>query len=305
MPKSAVLLLVYNRPLFVEKQLSLLLEQSQVSHIYVAGDGPKKNSHDRKQVGAVRAVVNKFARKFPRRFSLHFSDSNLGCRRGVERGIDWFFDHVDHGIILEDDCRPEESFFRYCTELLDRYRDDQRVGMISGTKPILNIDVDDSYFFTHHSMVWGWATWKRSWSHYHFIQKHGLALLQSPTVRRALLGIITPHQFQVIEKVLAGHIDTWDYIWYLTNILQSRYCILPSQNLISNVGFTPEATHTKLKTIQSELPVTPLTFPMRHPTVVLSSAEFDRRYLQQQERWRVLISVAWAYGREVQKKLSA
>jgi hypothetical protein len=305
MTKTSVLLLVYNRPLFVEQQLRLLSQEPQVGTIYIAGDGPKETAADKAQIAAVQKVVQKFVTKSPKRYQLHFSVSHLGCQRGVEQGIDWFFQHVDQGIILEDDCRPDRSFFRYCEELLTKYQADQRVGMISGTKPVLNLSVDESYFFTHHSIIWGWATWKRAWVEYSFTKQQGQKLLQQPLIKQALLEIITPRQLRVIEKVLAGKIDTWDYIWYLTNLLHSRYCILPSQNLVSNVGFIANATHTKLKTTQSELAIQPLHFPLKHPSVMVSNREFGRQYLEQQLKWRVLLSVFLAYGQQGWKKLSA
>jgi hypothetical protein len=301
--KTPVLLLVYNRPTLVEAQLTLLINQSEVGQIFISGDGAKSTDADQAKVAAVQKVVKSFIQKSPSRFKVHFSSKNQGCRSGVEAGIDWFFGHVPEGIILEDDCQPDPSFFRYCAELLEVYRDDQRIGMISGTKPVLHIPISDSYFFSRHSMVWGWATWKRAWQAYHQTKKDGLSILQEPSVRAAVLEIITPSQLKVIERVLIGQIDTWDYIWYLTNILQARFCILPKTNVISNQGFQNDATHTKLKTTQSELPVTALSFPLRHPRGLVVTTDFERTYLAHQQRWQVLLSVFLAYGRLGWKKL--
>ncbi len=307
MIKSPVLLIVYNRPDFVEHQLKLLLKQPNVSTIYIAGDGPKKTSKDRARVTEVKTVVKRLSTKtsdkVSQRIKTHFSPKNQGCQRGVESAINWFFEHETQGIILEDDCRPDPTFFVYCGELLEKYQADVRIGMISGTKPVQSVTIKDSYFFSRHSMVWGWATWKRAWQDYQAVKQQGLVWLQGEAIRSALLELISLSQLKTIEKVLRGEIDTWDYIWYLTNLVQSRYCILPSHNLISNVGFLPDATHTKLKTTQSELPVLPLRMPLKHPTVMLANHEFDQKYLAQQKKWRVLLSVVQVYGREWMKKL--
>lgn len=303
MSKTAVLLLVYNRAPFVRAQLELLLRQPLVGQIYVAGDGPKPNQPDQDKVAAVRQVIDEFRSKYPSRIVTKLAKSNVGCRRGVEQGLDWFFAHEDQGIILEDDCRPDPSFFRYCQELLKRYETDERVGMISGTKSVLKVRVPESYFFTQHSMIWGWATWKRAWASYREVQQHGLALIQSRPAQTALLKVVTPQQLKTIRLVLSGKIDTWDYIWYLTNILQARYCILPAHNLVSNVGFAIDATHTKLKTTQSELPVTAMKFPLRHPQIMLPNQEFANHYRAQQHKARVLLSVFWAYARSYSQKL--
>ena len=296
--ETPVLLLGYNRPQLVAQQLTFLVKKIGAKHIYVAVDGPKKNRLDEKKAQGVRKVVHDVQEHLPKgtHLQVHFSSSNLGCQKGVEAGLHWFFEHVPAGIILEDDCVPHPDFFRYCTELLIRFGDDKRIGMICGTNPVLDTSAQSSYFFSHQSLVWGWATWKRAWHDYAHTKKIGLKAIQKASTRESLRHFTTEKHLQVIERVLQGEIDTWDYIWYLTNLLEGRLCIVPRQNLISNVGFTADATHTKVKTTQSQLPVSALHFPLTHPEVFTDQPSFEQRYLKQIQKWRVLLSVFLAYS---------
>jgi hypothetical protein len=292
--KTPVLVIGYNRPELMQGQLDFLLSKVKVQKVWISIDGAKKNSESKQKVLAVQKVVRKFQKKYPGKVLTQFSAQNLGCRKGVEKALNWFFGQNTLGIILEDDCVPDLSFFPYVTELLEKYKTDTRVGMIAGTNPLVKTATTSSYFFSYQTLVWGWATWRRAWLSYQTTASKGLEALQTPVVRASVLERTTRKHLKIIEKVLTHQIDTWDYIWYLSNILESRVNIVPNSNLISNVGFSDDATHTKLKTTQSRLPVIPLHFPLKHPDFLSIVPAFEKSYLAQIETANVIWSVLQA-----------
>lgn len=206
-----------------------------------------------------------------------YRDQHLGCRRGVAGALDWFFSHTDAGIILEDDVLPDQSFFPYCTELLERYRHDERVAMISGCS-IRNLPTRDhsSYRYSSNCHVWGWASWKRCWRNY------DAEMSQWPAIRaerwlRDLGGRrferFWRHQF---DRVWRGDCDTWDYIWMMSCWRQGQLCVLPAVNLVENLGFADSrATHTALDTSPLPKP-TPMEFPLRHPSHFFVDEQIDQ-----------------------------
>ena len=171
----------------------------------------------------------------------------MGCKNRVSSGIDWVFDQVSEAIILEDDCLPDPTFFRFCQEMMERYRDDQRIGMISGD----NFQFDrrrnnDSYYFSKYVHVWGWASWRDRWAG--SLRRHDGQVAQNPR-RRSACDIVgnrseAAYWHNIFESVHRGDIDTWDYQWLFANWLEGRMSILPAVNMISNVGFDKNATHT-------------------------------------------------------------
>jgi hypothetical protein len=178
----------------------------------------------------------------------NFADVNLGCKNRVSSGLNWVFSTVEEAIILEDDCLPHPTFFPFSDELIERYRDDERIGMISGDSFQMGRSTEPfSYYFSRYAHVWGWASWRRAWKDY------DVDLTAWPEVRdRRLLDAILPepgvrkYWEKIFDAVHAGEVDTWAYQWLFTNWIQNRLTILPTQNLISNIGFTEVATHTRM-----------------------------------------------------------
>ncbi|MDF2453911.1 MAG: hypothetical protein K0S26_3415, partial [Bacteroidota bacterium] len=175
-----------------------------------------------------------------------FRDSNLGCGLAVSGAINWFFDHVEEGIILEDDCLPDPSFFDFCARMLERYRDNDSIKTISGNNFQNGIKRGDgSYYFSNFADIWGWACWKRTWLQYDF------KLKAWPAFRDKKLNKLLHNDRQQIDfwtntlnSVHAGKIDTWDYQMLFTVWNNNGIAIHPNVNLISNIGFNSEATHT-------------------------------------------------------------
>ena len=210
----------------------------------------------------------------------NYSSVNLGCKNRVASGIDWVFEKVSEAIILEDDCLPDPTFFRFCQEMLERYRDDQRIGMISGD----NFQFDrrrnnDSYYFSKYVHVWGWASWRDRWAGI-----YDVTMARWPRIRDGgrLVDIVgnrseAAYWHNIFESVHRGDIDTWDYQWLFANWLEGRMSILPAVNMISNVGFDKNATHTIAEDRGvSNLRLSQMGFPLVHPPGVFRNIQADR-----------------------------
>jgi hypothetical protein len=187
------------------------------------------------------------------------------------------FEQVEEAIILEDDCLPDPSFFRFCQEMLERYRSDSRVGMISGDNfQIGREPVKESYYFSKYVHIWGWASWRDRW------QTYDVNMAMWPQVRdqERLNDLVqekaeVPYWKSIFERVHRGEIDTWDYQWCFANWAMGRVNILPSVNLISNIGFGADATHTIASSPLAKLSTRPMIFPLKHPEVYARNREAD------------------------------
>lgn len=202
--------------------------------------------------------------------SLNYSDVNLGLKRRVSSGLDWVFEQVEEAIILEDDCLPDTSFFRFCEELLTCYRDDPRIMHISGNYFHTHLRFSESYYFSKYPHIWGWATWRRAWKYYDVtmeswndieIRRTFLEKFQTPRVRL--------YWNMILDQVKAGEINTWDFQWVFHCMLRGGLAINPTSNLVTNIGFSADATHTfKLEDMLANLPRQSITFPLKHPPEV-------------------------------------
>ena len=238
--ETPVAFLVFNRPDVTEKVFAEI-RKAKPPQLLVVADGPRKEKPDEiEKCQAVRSIIEKV--DWECQVYKNYSDINLGCKLRVYSGLNWVFDTVETAIILEDDCLPHPTFFRFCDELLAKYREDKRVMMISGTNTLgewkSNIQ---SYHFSYFGMIWGWATWRRAWQYYD-VEMKLWALPEMKTLVRDVLG--NEKQYNRVKKALDsiydGH-DTWDYQFVFSRISQSGLAIIPSVNLISNIGFGAEA----------------------------------------------------------------
>jgi hypothetical protein len=220
--------------------------------IYVACDGPNpERPGEAEKVAATRAVIDTEI-DWPCQIERLYSDVNQGCRVGVSRAITWFFEQVEEGIILEDDCVPHPDFFPYCTTLLERYRHDTRVWCISGNN-FQNGQWrgDGSYYFSRYNHCWGWASWRRCWQHYDADLSQWPALRDSGLLYTIFENPVERKYWRAIWQRLLDECkpDTWDYQWTFTCLANGGLTALPNRNLVSNVGFGDDATHTTGKGI--------------------------------------------------------
>lgn len=238
-----ILYLTYNRPEETKRTFENLLSISP-SKLYIAQDGPK-NYDDKARTDRVTEII----RDIPHGCEVHYAinEKNMGCRKNVNTALDWFFENEEMGIIIEDDIIAHPYFFQFAEVMLNRYRWDERIMLISGNNVLGKYPGEGDYFFSRIGAIWGWATWRRSWI------IHDKSLAFWPKVRNnPILNKIIPKEqwherVRNMDKVYSGEIDTWDYQFTMTRLINSGLSILPRTNLIENIGFNSNATHTKLK----------------------------------------------------------
>ncbi|NBO65273.1 MAG: hypothetical protein EBU88_10600 [Acidobacteria bacterium] len=239
-----ILFNVFNRP-DQTKRVFGVIRKVRPKYLFLKADGPRESIQgDRERCRQVRDIISRV--DWDCEVQTLFFDQNLGCRDAMSRGIDWFFSKVDEGIILEDDCLPDFSFFNFCQQLLERYRHDERVMMISGDSFLFGRKkFEASYHFSKYALIWGWATWSRAWSHY------DVEMATFPQFRdERLISNIIDHPKEQdlwmyhLQKVFDNEINTWDYQWTYALFNRRGLSVTPNVNLITNIGFNRDATHT-------------------------------------------------------------
>jgi hypothetical protein len=267
--QAPVAFIIFNRPDTTERVFAEIA-RAKPPKLLVVADGPRPTrSGEVEKCAATRAIIDRV--DWNCEVLTNYSDVNLGCKNRVASGLDWIFEQVPEAIILEDDCLPHPTFFRYCEELLERYRDDERIGMIAGSNLQFGRKRGDaSYYFSKYDHIWGWASWRRAWRHYDKDVK-GWPVFRDEGYLELIVrnGAERKHWYEVFQGVYEGRIDTWDYQWVLSTWQQGMVSVMPNVNLISNIGFGPEATHTRGTSIYSEIPTEPISFPLIHADIVL------------------------------------
>lgn len=275
-----VLFIIFNRPDLTQRVFERI-RQAQPAQLFIAADGPRPDvPTDEELCAQARQVVEQDDWKC----EVHtlFRDTNLGCKQAVSSAIDWFFEHVEAGIILEDDCLPSISFFQFCSSLLDKYRDDERIMMISGNNYLHeSCKSQYSYYFSRYTHIWGWATWKRAWRFF------DAKMVLWPEIRdNGWLENIydslneAAHRKKAFEGVFSGVIDSWGYAWSFACLIQNGLVIRPQKNLVSNIGFGPDSTHTKQHNFRANYPRHKMTFPLKHPPYTMRNHRLDQCEVQ-------------------------
>jgi len=269
-----IVILAFNRPDLTEKVLSRVLE-IRPETVYFVRDGPR-SEEDR---DPCREVADLFERPLEGvSVKKIVSDVNLGCEKRVVSGLNTVFDEVESAIILEDDCLPDLSFFRYCEELLNHYRDDKRVMTISGNSfQPPSFSCPASYYFSIFSHIWGWATWRRAWNQFDF----EMGSLDSLGDQRWLQHLTRCRidgatWSSIFDKTKQGEINSWGYRWLYSCWAQSALTCLPKRNLVENIGYDERATNTKTEKGKPSPPeASALEFPLIHPETTVQNYRAD------------------------------
>ena len=283
---TPVLFLVFNRPATTKKVLAQI-RKIKPAFLYIAADGPRA---DKPGEAAICAEVKNIILShidWDCEVKTLFRENNLGCKHAVSQAINWFFLQEEMGIILEDDCMPNLSFFPFAQQMLEKYKDDDTIIAINGC----NFGFDNheaSYLFSRYMNVWGWATWRRvsaaicydipDWN-----QKNKISFLRS-RLKRQMIDLDLPwfeYWRSVFDMLTNGDIDTWDFYWIYYQFLNKKKNIIPAKNLIRNIGFSEHATHTTLLTHPaSNLQTIELHFPLIHPKRKEVNIQYEERVLK-------------------------
>jgi len=292
--KSPVLLIGFNRPDNLQKVFNQV-KIAKPRKLYIAIDGARENKPDDQYLTLSCQQITK---QVDWDCDLHtlFRDKNLGCALGVSGAISWAFEKEDRLIILEDDCVPVQSFFTFCDEMLERYKDDTRIWQIGGRSYHQHSSFfkDEDYLFSHYCHIWGWATWKRCWNQFdlkisdcdYFLKKGGAEnVFQIPSLakkcNKSLMKL-----FENIEEV-SSH--TWDYQWSYIKTKNGALGIIPCSNLISNIG----AVGAHASNWKDYLTVSDMPHEIRHPRFVIDNAAYDlyhaKHHIYKNQKFYMLI----------------
>lgn len=296
---TPVVLLIFNRP---ETTIEVLkaIRQAAPERLFIIADGPRDdNFKDIQLCEAARALVNLV--DWPCDVSTSFSERNLGCGIRPATGISWVFEQVEEAIILEDDCVPHPSFFRFCQEMLDKYRDEERVMHVSGCNFMLDRHQSHySYYFSRYSLSGGWATWRRAWKNFDFEMSEWQKLRTTDWLQNFLgdrkAAWYWKRIFDYVDQGGKAHI--WDFQWLFACWRRNSLCVTPMVNLIANIGYGAGATHTNLQTKFSRIPATQLKYPLCHPLSVEQDVEADQ--IRQND---ICPSVPYIYAKGVVRRL--
>lgn len=280
--KVPVLFITFNR-LDTSRQVFEAIKSQQPQKLYLFSDGPRKDKQG--EANAVYEVRNWLTSQINWPCDVHtlFLDQNMGPRYALGHAVNWLFAHEEEGVIFEHDCLPHPSFFPFCAELLERYRNEPRVMYISGNNFMFNeVTFQHSYSFSRHNHIWGFATWRRAWQKYdpemtgfeeafssHFFDK----LIPDSRIRKEYITIL--------NAVKLGTVDTWDYQWFFNTWCAGGVGVIPSQNLVSNIGYGALALNTfRDNHILANIPVNDIGSVISHPEEITTNKEIERVYLK-------------------------
>ncbi|MDJ0579615.1 TylF/MycF/NovP-related O-methyltransferase [Crocosphaera sp.] len=269
---TPVAFLIFKRPELTQKVFNAIA-QVKPRKLLVVADGPA-SEEDEEKCRKTRAIIQQV--DWDCEVLTNLSDKNLGCQQRISSGLNWVFSQVEEAIILEDDCLPDLSFFKFCQTLLDYYRHDERIMHISGNNFQLGQSrTQDSYYFSQYPHIWGWATWRRAWKHYDVTMKDWPEFRQSDS-----LASVFPDSHEqkywtdLLERTYQGEINTWDFPWGYSCWAQNGLTILPDVNLVTNIGFGIDATFKKENHPLANLPRQSIE-KIKHPEFVMVNQEAD------------------------------
>jgi hypothetical protein len=244
--RAPVLFLIFNRP-EPTRQVFAEIRAYQPPRLYLAADGPRpEKPNEWSRCAEVRSIVNQI--DWECKVQTLFRDENLGCGRAVSQAISWFFEAEEEGIILEDDCLPDPTFFSFCEEMLDRYRDNPEVGSISGDNFLpRSLQMSQPYGFSKYVQIWGWATWRRFWNTYDFKLIGEWAEWSEIVERVNPVQNQSRYWLEILKALKWGLIDTWDFQVMFSSWRHGFVHIFPNVNLITNLGYGGDATHTNFQ----------------------------------------------------------
>lgn len=261
------------------------VRKAKPSKLFLIQDGPREgNCSDLKKIKECQDIVENI--DWDCKVYKNYSETNLGCGMRVYSGISWAFNHVDRLLVLEDDCVPSQSLFPFTSELLELYKDDERVGMICGMNNLsLYNDLESDYFFTTSGSVWGWATWKRVWDKV----EYNLEFLKDEYSTKIVFK--TDSKFEGMGKIFSETLNkgkklsSWSYQLGMAIFLQNQLNIVPKYNMISNIGMSENGANSvsSLKFMPKGLrrlyymKKYEYKFPLQHPKYVVNDLEFKKK----------------------------
>lgn len=301
--QTAVVFCVFNR-LETTRKVFEVIRNAKPPRLYIIADAARESvPGEREKVDAVRKYIEGNIDWECEVFQ-NYASANMGCGKRIPDGISWVFEREEQAIILEDDCVPDLSFFRYCQEMLEYYKDDERILMISGNNPYAKCyQSSEDYLFSKVPFIWGWATWRRAWKLYDYDLKSLPENRKNPIFKQIFPLRAYWAYMAEFETVYRHKFDAWDYQWLYTAIINDKLCIVPAENHVLNVGICEDSTHT------SELPewmayeIREVHFPIKHREEVSWDREFDQGYFRIANKHGHIVRIKQLLGLDVNKSV--
>jgi hypothetical protein len=273
---TPVVFIIFNRP-ETTKRVFEEIRRVRPPKLLVVADGPRSNRPEEAElVAASRSIIERV--DWPCEVMKNYSEINLGCQNRVSSGLDWAFQTVEEAIVLEDDCLPHPTFFRFCEELLEKYRENERIMHISGDNFQFGRKRGEaSYYFSRYAHVWGWASWRRAW-HHNDVQMKLWAETENRDVFLQDFNSSAERRYWKAKwnGVCHGKIDTWDFQWVFACMARKGLSVVPNINLVSNIGFGLTSTHTKNNnSMLANLAKEAVEFPLVHPYLITPDLDAD------------------------------
>ena len=279
--ETPILFLIFNRP-DTTKQVFEQIKKIKPKYLFIAADGPRQDKEgEAEKCHETRKIVLESI-AWDCELKTLFRDENFGCGKAVSSAITWFFDNVEEGIILEDDCLPHLDFFPYCSQLLEFHRNNDKVMFISGDNFQDGIHRGNgSYYYSTYIHVWGWASWRRVWKNYSF----SLAEINEIMLRKIMKHYFSKkterkYWIRIFWLMKQSKIDTWDYQVFFSIWKNKGLSIIPNVNMISNIGFGNEATHTTETNHKLANTPTYNILPIRHPKDIFINKQADKYFFK-------------------------
>lgn len=305
---TPVAFFTFNR-LDTTKRVFSRIKDARPKRLYLISDGARETkTGEKERVDEVRKFLLESIDWECEVFK-DFSEKNLGCGKRLFSGISWVLSQEEETIILEDDVLPNPSFFRYCQEMLEYYRNDERIMLVGGSNSACNIfPTDKDYLFTKMPLIWGWATWRRAWELYDFNISTWPEAKKNGSVRKKL-PLKTYWQYEgEFDSLYAHQFDTWDYQLFYAVLHNDKLCIAPRISYTENLGFEAceDATHTSGgQNSKPQYTTGECRFPIVHREDVKEDTDFDKVYLKRAGKHGISTKIKSLLGKDVNKSIFA
>ena len=271
--KKPILFITFQR-LDTTKKVFKEIKKYQPEKLFIASDGPRNKDEEIKCNNVRNYILNNIDWKCE--IKTRFLEKNLGIKLGPSSAISWFFNNVDDGILLEHDCVPNQDFFFFCENLLEKYKNDKRIMHISGNFFQKN-KIKNSYYFSKIPHIWGWATWKRAWNLYDINMNNLDDFLKNKNIEKIFKNKRNYYTWEHLFKEIKNEkIKTWDFQWTYAIFKNNGIAINPNKNLVTNIGFGDLAENCKNKKDKfANMKLETMNFPLNHPAEIEINEKAD------------------------------
>lgn len=304
--KTPIVFCTFNR-LDTSKIVFEKIRKAKPPKLYLISDAPREEKPmEAEKVQEVRSYIESNI-DWECEVHRNYAEKNMGCGRRLSSGISWVFETEERAIILEDDIVPDDTFFQYCQEMLEYYKDNEEILLISGNNPIEDLyPSNEDYLFSKVPFIWGWATWKRAWDLYDFKISSWPQNRKNPVWKKIFpLKAYWTYTCQ-FDMLNSGKFnDTWSYQFMYAGIINDMLCILPSKSHAFNIGFQEESTHTKSAPKWMSNNSSPANFPIRHRKSIEWDRDFDKIYMKHFGKYGISTKIKHMLGININRSLKA